>query len=361
MPPFNKPSLADTLAQKLHDDLKTGVWKDTMPGLRTLAEYYSVSVRTCSEALFLLEEQGIVSMPVKGKPRSILLDAIEKPHSARRQNLLIIHTSRAPLSSVHSNMLNEIQTIWEASSGVSTKVKLDYKNIANADKRLTDIIHRYSADAAVLINAPAEVVDACLAHIPCFQIGGLYPGSPPNITIFGSHFQTEIQRYTRHLVSWGHTRILLPIYDEASRPLCMQGMLDAYGDVEAPADLEELIPCHYSSQPKDWMNFWKEKLSQLEPTALIILDDVRYLSLTGFCLKAGIKIPWDLSVILFHHNPQFEWANPRPTMGLFPGDKVVDAFKKWIKSNYKPMGRHTLPLTHQWGESVSRVRQQRTK
>lgn len=360
MPPLEKPTLVQILTDKLREDIQKGAWKGQLPGRRILAERYGCSVKTCLRAIDMLEEEGILSPAVQGRPRSILSPGAAKSTRARRHTLIIIHTSRAPLSAEMANILNELQAIWEGNAGAVVKIPIDYKQLKNPEKRINEIIHRHSVDAAILLNAPLPITRACREHIPCFQMGGLYE-EHPNVSSYSSNFKKEIENFARHLVAWGHRRILIPIYDETSRPPVTAGLLDAYGENEAPHDLDSLMPCFFSSEPKEWMALWKEKLSALEPTAVIVMDDVRYLSLTSFCQQAGIRIPRDISVILYNYNPKFEWISPRPTMGQFPAKKVATAFKKWIKSHYKCMGCNSLPISHRWGDSVARIGQQKAK
>ena len=354
MRPIKKDSLAKRLADQLEQDILQGIWKDQLPGRSVMAQHYEVSVKTYLAALAILQAAGHISATTRGRPFQILTKADSQARSQQQHNLILIHTSRAPLTAEHASLLHEIQTYWESHAGTATKVALDYKNLGNADKRIADIIHRHSANAAVLLNAPLAISGECYQRIPTFQIGGLHPDTP-KLSAIGCGFATEIERFARLLIQWGHRRILIPVYDETSHPICLSGLKAAYDDSPPPEDIEQLLPVFFSSHPDAWKKFWKDTLSSLEPTAVIVMDDVRLLSLYSFCQQAGIRIPRDLSVILFSYNPKLEWVSPRPTMGVTPTQKMLAQFKHWFETHYKPTGSKTFPLDHLWGESISRI------
>lgn len=355
MKALKKPSLARILADTISADLRAGTWRDTLPGLRSLASHYGTSLRTSTDAIGLLEKDGILSPASPGKARRILLPRKAKRQSRKKQHtLLIIHNSAFPLSSEHASILSSIQAHWEQVRGSAVRVPLDYMHLQSPEKRLPEIIRRHSADAALLLNTGKNITSACATHLPCFQLGGDSIQSS-NISHFGTSYTREIENYTRQLVSYGHRRILAPVLNTGSQSICLKGLRAGYGDTPPPSDLEDLVPVITSTQPQAWQAFWKEKLSTLEPSAVIVMKDTNLLSLYGFCLQAGIRIPWDLSIILYSYNPKLEWLSPRPTMGSFPQEKFLTIFKKWVRTGYQTIPSTTLPLHHHWGESVGRI------
>lgn len=106
---IERRTLAVQIADQIGEDIRLGTWMTGLPGKRTLAEHFRVNVKTCAEALRLLEDRGMVGPAHAGRGRRI-------PESARRRKgadaaksrkgLLLTHQSGTTLNHEELQMLN---------------------------------------------------------------------------------------------------------------------------------------------------------------------------------------------------------------------------------------------------------------
>lgn len=357
---IEKRPLPVIVAERVEAAISEGVWVDELPGRRVLARHFEVSVKSCVGALEILLEKGLIESAGKGKPFLIVKGKAGRVKSEKSMNLLLLHQSNVSITHDDEDLLRGLQSAWLAGGGMVHRVPVDFGYHKRARNLLGSLVRRYGADAVLLYAPPYSWAEAASEVLPVFQVGGLLERRL-GISYYATEVLELIPQVLEYLFSRGHRRIMIPWEDEGVQRPTLQAMERAYGDLDEGGEMEdvrvlrEFCPLMACSTPEAASVFWREQLARLEPTAVVVEGDRGLLSLYGFCYRAGLKIPADLSVISLSANPVLNWMYPRPSMMSFPNERVVGEFKKWMGSGCKAMGIHLLPLTLIEGESVRSV------
>jgi DNA-binding LacI/PurR family transcriptional regulator len=222
---------------------------------------------------------------------------------------------------------------------------------------LRTLIERHGAEALLLHMPEENWSREANAILPTYQLGGLYE-SEEGVSMNAYRLSVEIQRVAAHLHSLGHERIMVPIgnFAEGMRESTIKALAAGVGKKPAKGTWADHCPRFAESLPEAWERYWKSAFAKLNPTAVILIEDVHLLSLYGYCAANRIAIPDALSVVLMAWNPQFEWCVPMPCMHRFPLAKSTYLFKRWIANGMKVTGAKYLPLDPLDGKSVAAPR-----
>lgn len=347
--PLERKSLPVRLADIMEGEMRSGDWGNLLPGHRILMNSYSVSAKTCLGAIAQLEARGVISKAEQGKKRRILVSPESSPKTL--SNLLIIDgigvSSGEDLLQIHS-----FQNAWEESGGRVQSMRVDFPRYRRPAALLKEAVLRHRADAILLHVPSLPWVDAAVKLCPVFLSGGEWRGE---ITGVSYNVRDEITKAVIKLRSLGHEKIVV------ASELVGQKMEDAIRDGMAAglelransARVRELCVIFPEHVPAAWQEYWKKLFARVNPTAVILSEDIHLLSLYGFCFKQGIRIPQDLSVICLESTNHLEWCEPVPSRMRFPVSTATSYFKKWIRSGCLPMGMRFLQLESVEGETLA--------
>lgn len=347
---LERKSLPVKLADVIEGEIRAGNWGDSLAGHRTLMNRYSVSAKTSLAAISLLEERGLISGAEQGRKRRVLV----KPDAAADTltDLLIID-GMGTQSGEDMLQLQAYRRVWEESGGRIQSINFDFPRYRRPAALLREAVATHKADALLLHVAPLAWVEAAHRLKPVFLSGGEWQGG--GITGVGYDVRDEIIRAVEKLREQGHKRIILPMDLVGSRMenAVRQGLARGLGLPENSAVVREFTPVFPERVPSAWQAYWRKTFSTIRPTAAILLDDIRYLSLTGYCFTNGIRIPKDLSVICLESTTHLEWCEPVPTRMRFPVQDAVRQFRKWVRGGCQATGRKFLPMEWIEGGSVA--------
>ena len=342
--------LSAQLADLMERELKAGSWGESLPGHRSLMQRYSVSANTCLAALAELEQRGLIGGGEQGRRRRVLLQPART--SRRLTDLLIVERSGIP-SGGELELLHSYREAWMESGGSVQSIKADFPRCRHPEALLREAVSNHKADALLLSYAPHVWVDAAAHLRPVFLSGG--ETRQPSVTGVAYRMEDEIARSAARLRDLGHRRIAAPInlngrsLEAAVRHGLAEGLV-LPPEATLPA---EFVPVCPERNPAAWQQVWRKLFAVQKPTAIILSDDLHYLSLLGYCYRTGIRIPADLSVVCLESTGHLEWCQPRPARMHFP---IVDAtrwFRKWMRNGCLPAGMKYFPLELNDGETVA--------
>ena len=348
--PLERKSLPVRLADIIEDECKTGEWGAALPGHRTLVDRYSVSAKTCLAALALLEARGLITPAEQGKKRRILAQAGKVAKSL--QNLLIIDGYGSP-SGEDLLQLHAYRTAWEEAGGSVQLTNLDFPRYRRPSALLERTVSNHRADALLLHVPPLAWVEAAARLRPVFLSGGEWRGE--KITGVGFHIKDEITRLAARLRLLGHERVVVPL-DLVGRRMedaVREGLADGLGIRHGLPLLSDYCPVFSERVPAAWQSYWKKLFAGVRPTAIILLDDIRVVSLYGYCSQHGISIPGDVSVVCLESTEHLEWTSPVPTRMRFPIHSATGYFKKWLRGGCRPIGMKFFALDFIEADSVA--------
>ncbi len=340
----------------MEQEIRGGTWEGVLPGKRTLAERFGVNVKTCTGAMILLEQRGLVGPANAGKGRLILstegVAAEERDASGMR--LLILHQAAGILSIEDFQLLHRMAGVWQRNHGEAIWAQVDFTRCKDPGSVLDGLMARHSVDAFLFHVPDKGWGRQAVARCPFYQVGGPYEADVP-ISLGAYAIDIEVKRVVKYLRERGHRRILLPSESmaERMRQAVVEGLQEGSESKPEFGRWEDYCPSFPESVPEVWTSYWKKTFASLRPTAVVLFEDTHVLSLYGFCYMNGIRIPKDLSVISIGYESRFEWCRPRPTMLRYPTNIAVAHFQKWIEGGLKPIGRKFFELEMMEGESVT--------
>lgn len=345
-------NLSTRLADIMEREIKGGGWGGSLPGHRSLMNRYAVSANTCLAAIALLEARGVIAAGEQGRRRRIL--ARTAPLSVKVNDLLIIDRMGMPSGEDHV-LLQAYREAWEKSGGTVQSVRMDFTRCRHPAALLRESVKNHRADAILLHVPPRRWTEAALTVCPVFLSGGEWEGLP--ITGVGFSTAAEIGRCIRRLQRLGHHRIAMP-HDDAGGQMTqtIRGALAAALDLapEGP-EVAALTPVCRDREPGAWLRLWKALFNGVKPTAIVVWDDIHFLSLAGCCHALGLHIPRDVSVICLEQTGHLNWCHPRPCQMKFPVRDAVAYLMKWKRSGCRALGMKHVALEACEGETVIRL------
>lgn len=356
---IERRSIAAQLAERIETEIRSSVWQTELPGKRTLADRYGVNVKTCASSLDLLEQRGFVGPAHAGKGRAILPLPPAKHHTDAEhsnQRLLVIQPV-VVLNIEDFNLLRGMVDAWQRLHGPAMWARVDFFRCKQSGRMLDSLLKRHAPDALLLCTPGPGWTRQAARRLPLYQSGGSYD-TDVRISMSACSIYLEIKRLAEFLRTRGHHRILIPTeaMPEPLRQAVINGLREGVGGKPDTGTWEDYCPQFPESVPDVWDAYWKKAFARLRPTAVIVHDDTHLLSLYGYCLMHGVRIPADLSVIAFNYEPRFEWLRPRPTMARYPASLAIAHFQQWLDGGLKPIGNKIFPLEIVEGESVAQVK-----
>jgi hypothetical protein len=354
---IERRTVAAQLANQIEREIRAGAWVDDLPGKRTLADRFTVNVKTAAAAIDLLECRGLVGPARAGKSRAILPPPAGADRGSKRkgERLLIIHQSDGGLNLDDHELIRQMASVWEKVEGEVVWAAVDFPRCKSPDSQLETLIERHLPHALLLLSPGAGWHRAAAGRIPCYMAGGPFEGELP-ISLGACALDIEVKRIVNHLRALGHRRILAPSTCSSDRlwRAIVDGLKTGAGDKPEIGIWQDYCPIFSERVPEAWAGYWSKSFNQLRPTAVIVFEDIALLSLYGYCHAKGLLIPRDVSVVSMNYDPRFAWMNPRPTMMRYPFRSALAHFRQWIKGGLKPLGRRYFTMQIVEGTSVAR-------
>ena len=204
--PLERKSLPVRLADIIEGGIRSGDWRETLPGHRTLMSRYSVSAKTSLAAIHILESRSLITAGEQGRKRRIL---VKLETGAKLLKDLLIIDGMGAQSGEDLLQIQAYRKVWEDAGGKVQNIKLDFPRYRRPGALLREAVATHKADALLLHVPPFAWMEAAQKIRPVFLSGGEWRGKL--ITGVGYDVREELTRCVEKLRNLGHERILIPM------------------------------------------------------------------------------------------------------------------------------------------------------
>lgn len=348
--PLERKPLAMKMADLIEQSVLKGEWSEILPGHRVMMKQYGVSARTTLAAIEILQQRGVISRSRQGARRTIL--STYHPTEKREKNLLLID-NKGSSSGEDLRQYEAYRATWEEHGGKVISTRFDFARYRRPRTLLANAVANYAADALLLHVPPIQWTKAAASLCPVFLSGGQWSGAA--ITGVGYDLGRVMTEWIVKLRAIGHERIFIPLSvpSQEFAAHVRDCIAKEWGLRPNSPILNDFCTIMNERIPETWQHCWQRAFTMIRPTAVIVTDDLLYLSLSGYCARNGIQIPRDVSIVCLESTEHLEWCNPTPTRMRFPIDSATAWFRKWIIGDCKPMGMRFFSLERIQGQTIS--------
>ena len=323
------------MAEVLSQDIADGVWQHRLPGYRVLGKRYGVSRPTCEDALKILERREVIGAARPREARKIL-EFPTKVSPASNRQLLIIGDTQRPMTPGEEELVGWISELWRRSGGDVMREAGHLQRHREPKTLLARWIRKAGADSILLYLPPVAWVEVAESSgLPCYALGGVFLASSGILSGSGLSVSKFLVEVVREAIKLAHRRILVVIRRVASKASMRESIAERIehllgdGANEQQVSVSVLTPDLPS--PQDWHSWWSSVLVREQPTLVIVDSVYEAVSLHDHCLRHGIRMPQDLSMVVMEDTPILEWMNPPPTRYRFQNEKVMKYFRHWFQ------------------------------
>ena len=335
---LKKESLAERVAKVIQKDLENGIWIEKLPGYRVLATRYGVSRPTCCEALIILQNKGYLAAPEPKRNRKIIYKgSAYKP--VKNNHLLVIVESTSELATDTHFLLRDILSYWKTSGGSVSLVSVELMEYKQPKTLLNKLIKQDNASCILTVTPSTPWIQAVeQTELPCYTLGGAMHASSGKISNVGFPLPAFIASLIPDIIEKKHSRILV-VNSEFTENNVMGDKIKqlatlALEELNEASDTEITVASPESNQPEDWHSWWQKILIEKQPSLVILDSTYASLSLHSYCMRLGIRMPQDLSIIVTHHTPILAWLNPSPTSFRHVGNESLKHFQHWVEKGF---------------------------
>jgi DNA-binding transcriptional regulator YhcF (GntR family) len=316
-------SVTEQVTQAIREGVEQGRWRDTMPGRNRLAEELGVNHKTVGVALRILDEEGILQCQGPGRERRITSKIRAAPVALRV--MVLSYDKNDQKTARLLDLIHRLRTAGHMAE-FAPKTLCD---LGMDLPRVTRFVGKTKADAWVVVAGTKDVLDWFSTQpVPAFALFGrmMHVKMACAAPTKGEAMMELVDR----LVEFGHRRIVLLAHDDRRKP--------------GPGDLERKFLARLETHGiqssaynlPDWdddPDGLRRKLDSLfrhsPPTALIIDDEMIFLSVIQQLARMGIVAPDRVSLACTDPSPTFEWCRPQITHITWNHTVVVNRVVNW--------------------------------
>lgn len=346
-------TVASRAAEFLRQRLKSGAWRESLPGIRKLAEELGISRDSARLAVRQLEREGWLKTAGSGRARGIPKKT-PAGRSPRQLNVVLLLFEPEPTqASPNRAAILSILMRLEADGHSVQVATLPVAPTLRALKRKVESIQ---ADAWILHRAPKSAIEWFIQQQrPAFAIGGMTKGLPIAAnTVF---MAGAVEQAVRHLRQLGHRRIVLLTPSFLRHP-APSSLVVRFQEVMAQSGIpmnDYHLPA-WEESPAGLHQLLEALFAVTPPTALLVHES-RYLqAIASFFNRRRILVPRDCSLILMYPDPASDWWQPPLARFRWKDTRHLQHLSRWLKSvraGQSSMEQHHQETEFTPGETVA--------
>ncbi len=328
--PVPRESLALRTAAQLEEELRRGTWHRFLPGERELASLLQVSRMTLRDALARLEEEGLVTSG-RGRRRMILSPppstaAEEKEAASSRKEVVLL--TPIPLQEMEFHLLTLIHLLTHSLSQHGIRLTVTVRASCYSqrpEKTLAQLAGELAPDGWILFRVTEPMQHWFHQHAqPTVIIGNTFGSDTPT-------FMSQHEAVSRHAAAQfrrlghRHIAILLPQYkgtaatDRAIRE----------GFSQAAPDLPITFYPHDRSRDGILRTLGRTLLHR-DITGILSVGGQYSLLILTHLLERGLRLPADLSLLIWGSDPSFQYLSPEPAYYDYPVARSAQALLRLV-------------------------------
>lgn len=308
-PPLPKRlSLVTQTIASLCAGIRSGYWKQYLPGERELCEHLEVSRRTIGAALAEMQRKGWLEGAQRQRRR------IKRPRSSgvpEGPKGLIAALSATPMQAMSQQTLLVMDTLREKLTKAGCTLELHVIPAcfsAHPERALQKLVENQPAAVWLLLGSaePAQQWFASRA-VPCLVVGSGRPGiALPSVD---SDHRAACRHAGGVLLRKGHTRIalVLPQGNLGGDVVSEEGLREA---VERKSGAHLRVLRHDGTATHLCSLLDAALRSAHPPTAYVVARPIHVLTVLMHLLRRGQRIPEDVAVIARDNDTFLQAANP---------------------------------------------------
>lgn len=149
----------------------------------------------------------------------------------------------------------------------------------------------------------------------------------------------------KELLAAGHRRIVVPIppFSENAVATLTSVVAECFRAKGTPFSPAYNTPVLAERTPEALWECLRGVYSVTPPTAFVLMQIVELHLFQSYCLRRGLRIPEDVSVVLLDDDPRLSWVKPEPTRFRYPVRRFIRTVARWLE-NFPAKDRRGLTL-----------------
>ena len=307
---FQRASVADQVESALAAAIAQGLWGGTLPGGHELARRLGTSRDAVRIALARLAKAGILSVK-KGRCAELHADRRARPRPIARTICVVAPMERKTLAhlratsslfEVHAAMVGQ-GVIWEEIFDATLASRLP-------ERRLQRLVASHPGVCWILILATSAMQRWFqAAGVPVLVMGTCHEGvSLPSVDLdyraLGWHAAGRIRQKGHR-----HVGLVLPDTAVGGDLACRNGFRDYLARPPNPLRLQEIAAGPDAVHLEATLDRLFSRPER--PTAIFAMKSTHALTVFGYLLVRGYRIPEDVSVVSRDSHTLFDFGLPR--------------------------------------------------
>lgn len=305
-----RKTLVVQVAEILQKAIASGEWTDYLPGERRLCEMLQVSRSTLHATMLLLKRQGVVETS-HGKQTWIVPKGKRLAHRAHSKIVAALFTeSLDALSPVWLMQILELQRHLQT-AGFEFRPLFDPRFLWRGfRRRMEKLVQQSKAECWVLLGLNRKLQKWFMDHrVPSIIVGTAHEGIRlPSISIHGEEIGYHAAGKFRGL---GHRNVAFLASDACfARDLAFgRGFLQGF-KTHGVSDVTNRV-IHHNGTVEGVKNSLVLLLqSKALPTGILVSNPIHALTVVGYLLEMGRKVPREISVICTDYDLMLAHAVP---------------------------------------------------
>ncbi len=304
-------SLVAQTVQSLRDGIRSGHWKECLPGERELCERLQISRRTLRAALEEMQRQGWLEVAQRSRRR---IKAKRTPQAAGAQKRVIAILCANPLGALPQPMALMMGTLRELLTKADCSVEFHVNRACYSSKparAMEKLVRQHPAFAWLIFGSREPMQQWMIRHqLPCLVVGSCAPDiSLPSM-------DADHRAACRHaggvLLRKGHRRLALVLPQNAQG-----GDLDSEQGLRAALETTpeaSLTVLRHDGSTAHLCTLLDAVMRTANPpTAFLVARAMHSLTVMTHLMRRGKRIPQDVAVISRDDDPYLESTSPALT------------------------------------------------